>query len=385
MAGRINRHGLKDSDLRESQRREIRRDAGYGCVICGALFIQYEHIEPEFHDAKKHESDKMTLLCGSHHDDVSYGRITKKMVWDAKANPKNKPGGKISRSLYHQNSDTNIIIGSSSLGQVGLKLFDSILTIKGKPVLWFESDFEPDSPVEVCAIFHDPDGKPHAFINRNCFETAVADYDIKGKGARITISKDRAVLLKLNFEGGETLKIERLKMYYKNVSIEVNTDELIKFRSSDFSCDFKLTTRQMSFGEPDITRCVDGFRLAAVHLAVLSAINGVRVLSHNGFTLGWIIGEFVLNKDYYIVAQIEGADLRVNDLSGECIGFLSESKAHEEKIVSIVTQNDFYESGEPIWLIPSEKMSRNVKNEETYDLGYRVFVDKYAYPWGIKK
>ncbi len=47
----INKHGLKryiEADIR----RKIRHDAGYGCVICGNIFVDYEHIEPEFKDAK---------------------------------------------------------------------------------------------------------------------------------------------------------------------------------------------------------------------------------------------------------------------------------------------------------------------------------------------
>lgn len=73
----INKHGLKryiEADIR----RKIRHDAGYGCVICGNIFVDYEHIEPEFKDAKKHDPEKMTLLCKGCHDDVTDTRISKK-------------------------------------------------------------------------------------------------------------------------------------------------------------------------------------------------------------------------------------------------------------------------------------------------------------------
>ena len=384
MGGRVNKYRLKDSDLKESQKRKIRQDAGYGCVICGALFIQYEHIEPEFHDAKEHDPDRMTLLCGTHHDDVSYGRITKEMVWSARANPKNKQGGVISRSLYHQNIDTKIRFGNNYIGWGGAKIFDSMLTIGGKPVLWFESDFEPCAPVRVCAIFHDVDGGAHAYINRNCFITTVSDYDIKAKGTRITISKGRTVILILNFPGGDTLGIERLKMSYKGTLVEVKTNNTLQMQSnlSSLSFDTSEVGRALLSG-PQMTRYLREGVYTALALAIRAAINGVRVLSHNGFTLGWITGNLILNKHYFIVSYIKDGSEQVYDVSGEYIGFLSRVNLIGEEVATIVTEGDSYESGEPIYLIPSERKSKNVKNEKCYDLGYRVFVSNEAYPWSI--
>ncbi|HDZ0790542.1 TPA: hypothetical protein RRT77_004528, partial [Klebsiella pneumoniae] len=58
MAGVVNKFGLKRYIPSEIRKR-IRIDAGYGCVICGGLFVDYEHIEPEFSKAVEHDPDKM--------------------------------------------------------------------------------------------------------------------------------------------------------------------------------------------------------------------------------------------------------------------------------------------------------------------------------------
>ncbi|HBW1845499.1 TPA: hypothetical protein N3414_004307 [Klebsiella quasipneumoniae subsp. quasipneumoniae] len=382
MGDRINKYGLRDSHLKEAQRRKIRRDAGYGCVICGALFIQYEHIEPEFHEAREHDPDKMTLLCGTHHDDVSYKRRTKKSIWEAKANPKNKPGGIISRSLYHQKIDTNIIVGSNSLGAVGHKIFDSILTISGKPLLWFESDFEVDSPVEICAIFHGEDGKPHAYINRNCFITSIANYDIKGKGAKITISQNGEVILVLNFEGDKTLKVERLKMSYKDTKALVRTNNILHMEVGCSTYEFDSSRiARISLGKVAETRRTDEGEHSAIALAIRVAISGIKVLSYNGFTLGWIVGSLILNKEYCFVANVGDARGFIYDVTGEYIGFISWMRTGGEKVAKIAMKGNAYDSGEPIWIIPSERMIENVKKDNDYDLGYRLFESKEAYQW----
>lgn len=52
-------------------RRLLRKEAGYGCVICGNIIIEYEHIEPEFKDALEHDPNKMTILCPGCHANVT--------------------------------------------------------------------------------------------------------------------------------------------------------------------------------------------------------------------------------------------------------------------------------------------------------------------------
>ncbi|HBR0427241.1 TPA: hypothetical protein ACXIWS_003627 [Klebsiella pneumoniae] len=380
MGGRENKFGLKDSDLKEEQKKKIRRDAGYGCVICGALFIQYEHIEPEFHEAKEHDPDKMTLLCGSHHDDVSHSRITKQDVWRAKENPKNKQGDSIYRDLYHQKNNTNIIIGDNSIGAVVHKIFDSILTIRNKPVLWFEQGSDPESPIEVCAIFHGLDGLPHAYINRNCFTTVVADYDIKGKGPRVTISDGKKVILILNFEGGKTLKIERINMSYKDSLVEVKTNK--KLCISIAGNTTRLNRSQVGtlyLGEASSTRHMKEGCFTALALATKIAVRGKRIVSYNGSTIGWVADNVLFNKSYFVVGIQKDSEGNVCDTTGEYLGFISETRRNNDVVLSLVMSKDSYDTGEPIWIIPVERSVRNVKNEHNYDLGYRIFGDQDSY------
>lgn len=69
--GSENKYGLTRC-IEAGKSKKIRRGSGYGCVICGVLFTGYEHIYPEFHVVQEHNSDKMTLLCEAHHNEVSF-------------------------------------------------------------------------------------------------------------------------------------------------------------------------------------------------------------------------------------------------------------------------------------------------------------------------
>src|SRR5688500_17481791 len=93
-----NKHGLTRS-VPPATKAQIRKAAGFGCVICGVVIAHYEHIEPEWHDAREHDPDRMTLLCASCHDRVTRRMWSKERVWNAKANPITFREGKCRESL----------------------------------------------------------------------------------------------------------------------------------------------------------------------------------------------------------------------------------------------------------------------------------------------
>ncbi|TDR46757.1 hypothetical protein DFR29_103293 [Tahibacter aquaticus] len=64
-----NRHGLPRS-IPEPRKRLVRQRCGFGCVVCGSAVIQYHHFSPAFSEAKDHDPEGITLLCGTHHQEV---------------------------------------------------------------------------------------------------------------------------------------------------------------------------------------------------------------------------------------------------------------------------------------------------------------------------
>ena len=75
----VNQHGLSRY-IPADVRRDVRHRSKFGCVVCRRGFYQYEHIDPPFEDAESHDPDHICCLCGSCHDSVTRGHLSKAMV-----------------------------------------------------------------------------------------------------------------------------------------------------------------------------------------------------------------------------------------------------------------------------------------------------------------
>lgn len=115
----------------EKIKRQLRQEAGFGCVICGNAIGVYEHIDPEFQNATTHDPACMACLCAGCHGKVTRGHISKETVRAAKANPKSKEKG-FSFEAFDIGLEHPII----SLGPITAVNCDTILQINKRAVIW---------------------------------------------------------------------------------------------------------------------------------------------------------------------------------------------------------------------------------------------------------
>lgn len=366
-----NRFGLKRY-ITEDVRSKIRSDSGYGCVICGTLFCDYEHIEPEFKDAKKHDPDSMTLLCGGCHDKVTRKRWSKQKVWEAKRNPKAKSDGFVNE-LLEPSLHSSIRLGNSQIA-----LTNKIITINGKPLLWFEAPERDGEPILVNAIFYDNNRKPIAFINRNQFTGIVGEHDILGEGTRVTIRPEKGkIALVLKSEGDQPIQIERIDMMYNETRVKVlkNQSLVVQQGKSNFSFG-EITVLScysaFEFGDIPSTRRINGIVHKQLNLAIGTCLYGRPVITCNGYACGWLLGGLLINKKYAVVGSIKETEkhqISVYSIQDEFIGYLSFGQNN----FSIEMPTREYSTYEPIWINPSDAMSRNLKISSGYDVSHRLF------------
>ncbi|WP_140145769.1 HNH endonuclease, partial [Vibrio parahaemolyticus] len=74
-----NKHGLSRY-IPEDVKRKVRQKCGYGCVVCGTAIVEYEHVDPEFSEAKEHDPDKIVLLCSQCHAKVTRKFLSKESI-----------------------------------------------------------------------------------------------------------------------------------------------------------------------------------------------------------------------------------------------------------------------------------------------------------------
>lgn len=366
-AKQINKHGL-NRYIPAPIREKIRKDAGYGCVICGSLFGDYEHIEPEYHDAHEHNPEHMTYLCVEHHSAVTRNRLSKKAVWKAKLNPKAKSQGYVSDFIYPDNIEPEIVLGNSKF-----KLTNIITNVCGKPLLWFEKPKSSDAPILLNAIFYDEQGKATSFINRNQFIGIVKNHDISTKGPRITIRPQKGVVgLELEVSSHKPITINTLKMSYLNAGIEVCADGEMLIKHGN-SC--------ISLGKVNVENCGTGFGVGGIPRArvrdsvgilkkLTIALNIIRVKSlpivdYTGAKWGWKNYNLLINHDYYAVGL--ESDGKIYSITNELIG----SQSEMSKNIMVLSHKNEYDSMEPIWTHPIDTSTFNIKLYKGYDLSHR--------------
>jgi hypothetical protein len=76
-------------------KRQLRREAGFGCCKCGDPILQYHHIV-EFWKERHFRAEDMMVLCPKHHDQATKGAMPEAEQRAYKANPHN-----ISLGLAH--------------------------------------------------------------------------------------------------------------------------------------------------------------------------------------------------------------------------------------------------------------------------------------------
>jgi hypothetical protein len=355
----INKNGLKRYVPAEIRAR-IRKEAGFGCVICGCVLVDYEHIDPEFHQAKEHDPEKMTLLCISCHGRVTRKIISKKVVWEAKKAPKALQDGYAHDLLFVNTEDMEIKIGSSSS-----KNTKTILTIHGKPIIWFEPPSEDGEPSKLCAIFYGEDGKPISYVNRNQFTALSSNQDVKSESTELSIVSNGVKCLVMDREGGEILHISKMQGKYLDTSVTIDSQARLILQQGNST---------ISMGEFRTENCGSAINLGntpakvkfkKLYLALTLARNKstkaiVNLISE---VVGWIFEHEIFNIRYELVGFVR--ENKVYSIVNEYIGNL---------IGSYIAHTDScYEDGEPIYISKANMEFRGRNPHVGYDVSFRLF------------
>jgi hypothetical protein len=183
-----NKYGLA-RDIPEAVKLAIRQAARFGCVCCGFAIGTYEHIEPEFADAKEHDPDRMTYLCGHCHDKVTRRILSKQSVWNARSHP---------WCLTHGGPHEAFDIGSSSvsvwLGRNRVTDVPTVLRIVDTTLLRIDRPEAEHGPYRISGQFYDVDGNSLFSIDQNDWIGSPSAWDIQCVGPRIMIRRERRIV-----------------------------------------------------------------------------------------------------------------------------------------------------------------------------------------------
>ena len=80
---------MSRSAIPEDTKQYVRQKCGFGCVVCGLPVFQYDHVH-DYADVQEHDPDNLVLLCATHHNEKTVGRLSREAVQKAAIAPINK-------------------------------------------------------------------------------------------------------------------------------------------------------------------------------------------------------------------------------------------------------------------------------------------------------
>lgn len=105
--------------------RQLRREAGYGCCVCGFPVFEYHHIVP-FSVEPHFRPEDMMVLCKNCHGRATAGAFPEREQRDAKARPRNIRAGVAQGQLQAQGSRYPRIGSMLFIGEGPLLIVDGL-------------------------------------------------------------------------------------------------------------------------------------------------------------------------------------------------------------------------------------------------------------------
>lgn len=224
----VNRYGLSRTVPPDIQI-QIRQRCGFGCVICGTCFYDYEHFDPDFADARAHRPEGMTLLCMQCNQKRKRGILSRETVARWNQAPKCLQQGFAREWLDYGAHPIAISIGSCTSS------WGSVLTVDNESILAVRAPMGPGLPWMLSAKFADHLGRPTLTMEDNHLVVHASNWDVITKGPRIIVRPQkgkRSLVLKM--EPPTTIRIEKIDMNWAGRTIRADKKRLqIKYPGND--------------------------------------------------------------------------------------------------------------------------------------------------------
>tara|TARA_R110000751_G_scaffold111667_4_gene210092 strand:+ start:408 stop:1385 length:978 start_codon:yes stop_codon:yes gene_type:complete len=177
-------------------------------VVCGSLLITYEHIDPEFHDAKSHDPSKMTVLCMNCQRRKG-AALSADYLFERKKKPFCIERGYSSEELYGLRDDFKVYVGGNLITNTV-----EALRVDGIPRLWFNSD-SAGRPL-LNFVFSSHDKKIILLIKDNEVRASTDNIDFNyfstRRGEMYEIYNETGIVLKFRISADEGVVVERAEI-----------------------------------------------------------------------------------------------------------------------------------------------------------------------------
>jgi hypothetical protein len=231
MSGNRNSFGL-NRHIPSAVKLQLRQESGYGCVYCGNAIVTYEHIDPEFSVATKHDPNCMACLCGGCHTKVNKGLLSKESVNKAKKAPRARQTGFSFDAFDIGNSWIEIQLGNSKLINC-----ENIISVNCRSIFAIRKPEVLNGPFRLNAVFYDSSNSLMFSIEDNEYKIKNENWDVEIVGPQITIrNAPESIALQLKADPPNRIIVEKLDMLVDGgrFHFDINKSEILSKDGSQF-------------------------------------------------------------------------------------------------------------------------------------------------------
>ncbi|CAI4203212.1 TPA: HNH endonuclease [Acinetobacter baumannii] len=205
MANQNNIHGLS-RHIPSQIKRDVRQRDGFGCVLCAVPIIEYEHVDPEFKDAKEHSAAGITLLCPTCHAKVTRKQISKEIVKDAMKDPATNKVGQIGDTLQFTKSHPTVVLGGATFIECEIPLM-----VRGQEIISIRQD--GDRYFLNANLWDSKEQQSLKIVDNEWLVSKENIWDLTIVGNRVSIhEKDKTPTLVFKIENNNKFIIEKFDM-----------------------------------------------------------------------------------------------------------------------------------------------------------------------------
>ena len=214
----ISRHIPNDVAL------QVRKQSKFGCVICRCAIYQYEHIDPPFADATAHNPAKICLLCGTCHDQVTRGRLSKATV--SRAYAEVQTSNDIKRPF-----ETLDLFSQQVSIAVGTTIFEqpqTVFRVDDEDLIVIRPAKDGAAFPTLSGIFYDKTGSELLRIEENIWhgQNNAVDIQVIGKSIIVKTEKNRTAL-HLRLDPPHRVSIVEIDMYKGRSHLLIKKGEML--------------------------------------------------------------------------------------------------------------------------------------------------------------
>ena len=207
-------------------KRSVRQRCGFGCIVCGKPFYEYDHIE-EYSKVKEHEAENLTLLCPEHHNEKTKKLRSVDQVRAANANPFNKRNSRSGPyNLAYEGVMSKVALGSYRFLQSLGPTHREPLVLNGEPVVKVRTE---DGNLLVSAKFSDAAGAVILTIEDNELRYDTNLWDVEFVANRLVVREShRRIVAKITFSPPDEISVERGYFSHDGLLVKVTPSEIVR-------------------------------------------------------------------------------------------------------------------------------------------------------------